>query len=174
MNSETDKHLELVILAQSAARRLDLGDELGVHPPQLRRPRHSGAGPLGGTGRAVCCTSTAPASELRLIEVIDNFQEEVPDVEIAAKQPGGLVAVAEHLDEAVHQAEVPAHQLRPGDPLLEALVVVLDDPILLMASLSIVWISMSSGMGPVDLMLSAGQEMAGGPVHSLISSWVSW
>ena len=43
MNSETHEHLELVILAQSAAGGLYLCDQLGVHPPQLRGPGHGAA-----------------------------------------------------------------------------------------------------------------------------------
>ena len=87
MDGETDKHLELVILAESAACRLNPGDQLGVHPPQLSRPRHCGARPLGGAGRAVGGTATASSSELGLIKVVDNFQQKIPDIEVAPKQP---------------------------------------------------------------------------------------
>ena len=73
MDSETNKHLELVILAESAACCLYPGDQLGVHPPQLGRPRHRGACPLGGAGRTVGGTATASSSQLGLIKVIDNF-----------------------------------------------------------------------------------------------------
>ena len=46
-DGEADEHLELVIFAQPGAGGLYLGDELGVHPPQLSRPRH-GAGARAG------------------------------------------------------------------------------------------------------------------------------
>ena len=40
MDCEADEHLELVIFAQPGAGGLYLGDELGVHPPELSGPRH--------------------------------------------------------------------------------------------------------------------------------------
>ena len=76
VHGEADEHLELVILAEPAAGRLDLGDQLGVHPPQLRRPRHRRAAPLGRAGGAVG-RAPAPAArcprQLRLVEIVDNL-----------------------------------------------------------------------------------------------------
>ena len=44
VHGEADEHLELVILAQPGTSGLNLGDELGVHPPELGGPGHD-AGP---------------------------------------------------------------------------------------------------------------------------------
>ena len=46
MDGQANEHLELVILAQPAAGRLNLGDQLGVHPPELRGPRDRAARPF--------------------------------------------------------------------------------------------------------------------------------
>ena len=47
MDRKTDEHLELVIFAKTTAGCLNLGDQLGVHPPQLCCPRDRAARPLG-------------------------------------------------------------------------------------------------------------------------------
>ena len=63
MNCQTDKHLKLVILAQSAAGRLNLGDQLGVHPPQLGGPGHcAGSAAWGHLLRRACWTVTGTAT----------------------------------------------------------------------------------------------------------------
>ena len=91
MDCQAHEHLELVILAQPAAGRLYLGDQLSVHPPQLRGPGHrAGSGAwchlLRRAGRTV--VGTASPHQLRLVEVIDNLEEEVPNIEIATKESG--------------------------------------------------------------------------------------
>ena len=77
MNSQADKQLKLVILAQPVTSSLNPGDQPGIHSSQLSGPGHCAGSSVRwiessrGVSRAV--VGATSNSQLRLVEVINNF-----------------------------------------------------------------------------------------------------
>ena len=62
VDCQTHEHLELVVLAKPGAGGLYLGDELGVHPPELRGPGHRAGSCRHLLGRADWAAAVAATS----------------------------------------------------------------------------------------------------------------
>lgn len=63
----------------------------------------------------------------RLVKVHGNFEEKVPDAQVAPEKSGGFVPVRKNVEHHMHQSKLAAHEMSKTQFLVETFMMKLDD-----------------------------------------------